>query len=145
MLRRGRFKTRGGLLGRADALARKTPVQQRHRRLGQHDSLYHLLFGHKVMVEHLVRGFLADTLPVEIDFSDMRLLNVKFDELRGHTRREGDVVWQLRLKDGREAYLILMLEFQATDDHWMALRTSVYQQGCSVLPPLGAWIAQSES
>ena len=44
------------------------------------------------------------------------------DELR---TRHGDTVWQLRLS-GRRVFLLVLLEFQAQDDRWMALRILTY-------------------
>ena len=44
------------------------------------------------------------------------------DDLRS---RENDLVWRVRLR-GQWLYVYLLLEFQSTDDHWMALRVMVY-------------------
>ena len=40
-------------------------------------------------------------------------------------QRHGDTVWRLRL-GRRHVYLLVLLEFQSEDDHWMALRTLTY-------------------
>jgi hypothetical protein len=55
----------------------------------------------------------------------MQRVNTKFHARRG-VRRDGDVIWRIPLRTGGEAYLLLMLEFQSTQDRWMALRVMTY-------------------
>jgi hypothetical protein len=58
------------------------------------------------------------------DFSSLGKLSTEYvsDELR---TRHGDTVWHLRL-GRRRVLLLVLLEFQAQDDHWMALRILTY-------------------
>ncbi|MBF0562314.1 MAG: Rpn family recombination-promoting nuclease/putative transposase [Alphaproteobacteria bacterium] len=93
--------------------------------MAESDSLYHRLFSHPVMVEHLVREFVPAAMAVGLDFGGMELVNVKYHSRKGH-RREGDVVWRLPTAAGADIYLYLMIEFQARIDWWMAVRIQVY-------------------
>ena len=65
---------------------------------------------------------------------------------RTYKETESDIIYQVRLK-GREAYLVILLEFQSTVGRFMALRmlnylTNFYmdyvesQVGVSLLPPV---------
>jgi|GEM_PF-6588978 len=63
------------------------------------DSLYHRLFRHPLMVEHLLSLFLAAELAALVDFRRMRLVPVTF-HAGSATRREADIVWCLPLLGG---------------------------------------------
>jgi len=90
-----------------------------------HDSLYHQMFGHPLMVAELLRDFVQEPWVADLDLDQMERSNARY-----HTdddqRREGDVVWRIPLRAGGDAYLLLMLEFQSSPDRWMALRAMVY-------------------
>jgi predicted transposase YdaD len=90
-----------------------------------HDALYHRLFSHPGMVSQLLREFVAESWVGELDLDAMERVNAKF-HADGGERRDGDVVWRIPLQTGGDAYLLLLLEFQSTPDHWMALRVMVY-------------------
>ncbi|MBS0420664.1 MAG: Rpn family recombination-promoting nuclease/putative transposase [Proteobacteria bacterium] len=92
------------------------------------DSLYHRLFSHPLMVEGLVREFVPHELVAAVDFSGLQRVNPKFHpNRRWARRREGDVIWRLPTHEGSDIYLYLLIEFQSESDHWMAVRTQVYQ------------------
>ncbi len=91
----------------------------------EHDALYHRLFSQPAMVAQLLREFVAEPWVAELDLDGMERVNAKFHAPRG-IRRDGDVIWRIPLKTGGEAYLLLMLEFQSTQDRWMALRVMTY-------------------
>ncbi len=90
-----------------------------------HDSLYHRLFDHPGMVAQLLREFVAEPWLDDLDLDGMERLNAKFHADTGE-RREGDIIWRIPLRDGGDAYLMLLLEFQSKPDRWMALRALVY-------------------
>jgi hypothetical protein len=92
----------------------------------EHDSLYHRLFSHPLMVEQLVRDFVPDAMAVGLDFARMERVVAKFHDRTGQ-RRDGDVIWRLPTLEGQEIYLHLLLEFQSTSDWWMAVRAQVYE------------------
>ena len=90
-----------------------------------HDAIYHRMFSHPGMVTQLLREFVAEPWLDDLDFDGMQRVNAKFHARSGE-RRDGDVVWRIPLRSGGDAYLLLMLEFQSTQDRWMALRVLVY-------------------
>jgi hypothetical protein len=90
-----------------------------------HDALYHRLFSHPGMVAQLLREFVAEPWLDDLDLDAMQRVNARFHGRAG-IRRDGDVIWRVKLKAGGESYLLLMLEFQSSSDRWMALRAMVY-------------------
>ena len=92
-----------------------------------HDAAYKELFSHPRMVKDLLRGFAARGWSDALDFRTLEKLPADYvsDDLR---QRHGDTVWRLRLqgKGERWVYLLAMLEFQSTDDRYMAVRVLVY-------------------
>ena len=90
-----------------------------------HDSGYHLLFSHPKMVADFLSGFVSEPWVDELDLATLERVNAKF-HADGLERREGDVIWKVRRKDGGEAFLYIAIEFQSSVDQWMALRIAVY-------------------
>ncbi|WP_299439007.1 Rpn family recombination-promoting nuclease/putative transposase [uncultured Rhodospira sp.] len=94
--------------------------------MADHDSLYHRLFSHPLMVEHLVRDAVPDAMAAGVDFARMERVVAKFHDRAGQ-RRDGDVIWRLPTREGVDVYLYLLLEFQSRNDWWMAVRAQVYE------------------
>ena len=90
-----------------------------------HDGLYHRLFDHPGMVAQLLREFVAGPWLDDLDLERMERQNAKFHAETGD-RREGDMIWRIPRRGGGDTYLVLLLEFQSTPYHWMALRVLVY-------------------
>ena len=90
-----------------------------------HDHLYHRLFENPAMVAELLRDFVAGPWLDDLDLERMERQNAKFHAETGK-RREGDMIWRIPRRDGGDTYLVLLLEFQSTSYHWMALRVLVY-------------------
>jgi predicted transposase YdaD len=90
-----------------------------------HDALYQRLFSHPGVVAQLLRGFVDSPWLADLDLEGMERLNTKFHADTGQ-RREGDMIWRIPRRDGQDAYLVLLLEFQSTSDHYMALRVLNY-------------------
>ena len=88
------------------------------------DPNYKRLFSFPRMVEDLLRGFLPGDWLDELDFSTLQKLPAEYvsDEL---LKRHGDCVWRLRRR-GEWLYLLVLLEFQSTDEPRMALRILTY-------------------
>ena len=88
-----------------------------------HDENYKRLFASPLMVQDVLRACLPAHRLAAADFSSLGKLSAEYvsDELR---TRHGDTVWHLRL--GRRRVFLLLLEFQAQDDRWMALRILTY-------------------
>ncbi len=95
------------------------------KRVIDHDGLYHLIYAHPQMVRELLQGFVDAPWLSQLDLARMERINAKF-HADSAVRRDGDIVWRIPMRDGREAYLILFLEFQSTTERFMALRLLVY-------------------
>jgi hypothetical protein len=93
--------------------------------VADHDSLYRRLFDNPDMVGELLREFVAGPWLDDLDLGGMTRENATFHAGTGD-RRESDMVWRVPRRDGGDTYLLLLLEFQSTSDHWMALRVLVY-------------------
>ena len=88
------------------------------------DPNYKRLFSFPRMVEDLLRAFLPAEVLAELDFSTLRKLPAEYvsDEL---LQRHGDCVWRIHRR-GQWLYLLVLLEFQSTDEPRMALRILTY-------------------
>ena len=88
------------------------------------DPNYKRLFSFPRMVADLLRAFLPGEVLAELDLSTLDKLPAEYvsDEL---LQRHGDCVWRLRRR-GRWLYLLVLLEFQSTEEPRMALRILTY-------------------
>ena len=89
-----------------------------------HDHSYKLLFSHPEMVVDLLKGFVQEEWVSQCDFSTLEKVGGSYvtDDLR---EREDDLIWRIRW--GEEwLYVYLLLEFQSTVDHFMAVRIMGY-------------------
>ena len=91
----------------------------------QHDSRYKYLFSHPEFVQELIVGFLPSELAEDAVLDSLERVNASFVS-PGMKRREGDVIWKLRLKNGSPLYLYLLLEFQSTVQRAMPVRMLQY-------------------
>ncbi|WP_435103475.1 Rpn family recombination-promoting nuclease/putative transposase [Arhodomonas sp. AD133] len=89
-----------------------------------HDHSYRLLFSHPVMVADLIRGFVHEDWVAQVDFTTLERVNQSFvtDNLLD---REDDIIWRVRWR-GSWLYVYLLLEFQSTNDRFMAVRMLTY-------------------
>jgi len=88
------------------------------------DHSYKKIFSHTSMVEDLLRGFVKEEWVKDLDFSTLEKVNGSYisDDLRS---RADDIVWRVRW--GKDwLYVYLLLEFQSTNDPWMAVRIMTY-------------------
>jgi hypothetical protein len=90
-----------------------------------YDALYHRFFSHPGVVAQLLRGFVDGPWLGDLDLDGMERLNTKFYAETGQ-RRVGDMIWRIPRRDGVDTYLVLLLEFQSTSEHFMALRMLAY-------------------
>jgi len=88
-----------------------------------YDDRYKTVFAFRRMVKDLLRGFVVRTWVGAIDFSTLRKIPAEYVSDTRLSRR-GDVVWQVRIRDGR--HLLVLLEFQSRQDPRMALRILAY-------------------
>ena len=89
-----------------------------------HDTGYKLLFSDPLMVRDLVQGFVDDPWLQQLDFETLERVNGQYVS-EGMRQREDDVVW--RIRSGEDwLYLYLLIEFQSSDERFMAVRMMVY-------------------
>ncbi len=96
------------------------------RKQTPHDGSYRRLFSHAVMVEDLIRRYVAPPWLDRLDFSTLEMVPAHYvsDELE---QRESDVVWRLRYgPSGDWFYVYLLIEFQSGVFHFMAIRVLSY-------------------
>lgn len=93
-----------------------------------HDSSYKLLFSFKLMVKDLLQGFVAEDWVEHLDFEEMNLVGA--EHVSGElVRRSNDLIWKVRTRSDTPhpwCYVYLMLEFQSTQDPFMAVRMMTY-------------------
>ncbi|MBF0230598.1 MAG: Rpn family recombination-promoting nuclease/putative transposase [Desulfamplus sp.] len=89
-----------------------------------HDTGYKLLFSHPELVRDLLTGFVKEDWVKEMDFTTLESVETSFvtDDLR---ERHDDKIWRLKFRD-KWLYLYLLLEFQSSDDYFMAVRIMTY-------------------
>lgn len=92
--------------------------------MASHDHAYKLLFSHPRLVRDLLRGFVREKWLARLDLASLERVNSSFvtDRLRART---SDMVWRVRVVGG-QGYLHVLLEFQSTVEHYMAVRMLTY-------------------
>ena len=93
--------------------------------MADHDHSYRHIFSHASVVEDLLKGFIHEDWAQHLDYTTLEKENNSYvtEDLRD---RIDDVVWRIKLRDGRWLYLYLLIEFQSSVDPWMAVRIMVY-------------------
>ena len=89
-----------------------------------HDAACKLLFSFPAMVRDLLAGFFPREWVEDLDLSTLERWpeSAVSDDLR---QRHQDRVWRVRCRD-RWLYVLVLLEFQSTVDHTMAVRILAY-------------------
>ena len=88
-----------------------------------HDPIYKRLFSFPDMVRDLLRAVGPDWID-DVDLDTLEQLSGEHVGDLGQTRR-GDAAWRVRFRNGW-LYLLVVLEFQSTNDARMALRNLEY-------------------
>lgn len=89
-----------------------------------HDSFYKTLFSNPKMVKDLILDFIPEPFVSDFDFSTLEICHNAY--VTPHlAQRQNDLVWRVRWKDS-VCYIYIILEFQSSQDHWMALRILTY-------------------
>jgi hypothetical protein len=91
--------------------------------MGDHDHAYKILFSHARMVRDLLEGFVGGEWPAQVDFGTLERVSDNYvsDDLRS---RADDIVWRARCG---AHYLYLLIEFQSTNEPFMAVRVLTYE------------------
>ena len=96
----------------------------------QHDSAYKELFSNRTMIEFLIRLILPQTYVNRIDFQAIERYPTesisKNKAARKFKVRVNDLMWKLKLTDGEDLYVLLMVEMQSKVDHSMPIRIGEY-------------------
>ncbi|MGH8475348.1 MAG: Rpn family recombination-promoting nuclease/putative transposase, partial [Methylococcales bacterium] len=89
-----------------------------------HDNSYKLLFSEPEIIIDLLKGFVAEPWVADLDFSTLEKVSGSYvtDDLRS---REDDLIWRVRSRYNW-IYIYLLIEFQSTIDHFMAVRLMTY-------------------
>jgi predicted transposase/invertase (TIGR01784 family) len=110
-----------------------------------HDSGYKKLFSNKTIFRQLMESFVREEWVQEIDFTTSETLDKSF--VSSHYKEtESDLIYKVKFR-GQDLYLYILMEFQSTVDHFMALRfinyiTNSYMdyvnnnKGINKLPPI---------
>ncbi len=92
--------------------------------MADHDHSYKHLFSHPELVRDLLLGFIKEKWVEKLDLNTLEKVNGNYisDDLR---EREDDIIWRVRLGESW-IYVYLLIEFQSTDERYMALRLLTY-------------------
>jgi predicted transposase/invertase (TIGR01784 family) len=89
-----------------------------------YDRGYKKLFSNKIFFRQLLESFVPFEWVKELDYNHCELLDKTFIS-KEYEKRESDVIYKIRLQ-GRQAYIIILIEFQSSPDKFMALRILHY-------------------
>ncbi|MFZ5368269.1 MAG: Rpn family recombination-promoting nuclease/putative transposase [Spirochaetota bacterium] len=90
-----------------------------------HDYGYKDLFSHPHILKELLFSFVTEPWVTELDFSHATLIDKSFIT-PSKKKLESDLIWRIPLNSGPDIYLYILIEFQSTVDHFMALRMLRY-------------------
>ena len=89
------------------------------------DASAKLMLSFSIVLKDLLRGFVSEAWLEHVDLSSVEPLNTEYTNDR-YVRRLNDMVWKLRKRDGSPLYVVVMMEFQSTVEHFMAARMNMY-------------------
>jgi hypothetical protein len=92
----------------------------------QHDRAYRAMFERTILLRSLLEEYGPEGWTEGLDFERAHQVQAKHG-LPDFEQRESDMLWRVPRTDGAVgAYVVLMLEFQSSNDRWMALRLMMY-------------------
>ena len=110
--------------------------------MSTHDNAYKNVFSHPKAVQDLLRGFVHEDWVQQLDYTTLEKVSGSYvsDDLRD---REDDIIWRIRMRAqtpseapaqgedktetaGEWLYVYLLLEFQSSNDTYMAVRILTY-------------------
>ena len=89
-----------------------------------HDSGYKRLFSNKTIFRQFIQTFIHEDWVKDLDFSTCKKLDKSFIS-KEYQETESDIIYEIKLR-GQKSYLVILLEFQSTIAHFMALRVLNY-------------------
>jgi predicted transposase/invertase (TIGR01784 family) len=90
-----------------------------------HDHGYKDLFSHPELLRELLLSCVPEPWVRDMDFSRACKIDKSFITA-SQKRLESDLIWRVPFLSGQEIYLYILIEFQSTVDHFMALRILRY-------------------
>jgi predicted transposase/invertase (TIGR01784 family) len=90
-----------------------------------HDYGYKELFSHPQILKELLISCVHEPWVQYLDFSRACTIDKSFIT-PAKKKLESDLIWRIPLTTGVEIYLYILIEFQSTVDHFMALRILRY-------------------
>ncbi|MBQ7584655.1 MAG: Rpn family recombination-promoting nuclease/putative transposase, partial [Desulfovibrionaceae bacterium] len=89
-----------------------------------HDAMNKAAFAHEEMFVSLLRNYVDESFIKDLDFTQITPLPNEFasEKLR---KRYSDCIRKIRWR-GRDAYILVILEFQSTKDIWIPVRILAY-------------------
>ena len=89
-----------------------------------HDKGYKRLFRNRTLFRQLLETFVHEPWVNQLDFDRCEYLDKSFVSEQ-YQATESDLIYKLKLKS-KDVYIIILLEFQSSVDHFMALRVLRY-------------------
>ena len=89
------------------------------------DASYRLLFNDPHLVRSLFQGIIDEPWLNSLKWPCLQALPTDYVS-RGLRGRQGDRVWRVPRGDGRDLFMLLMLEHQSSNDRYMAVRVATY-------------------
>lgn len=90
-----------------------------------HDHGYKDLFSHPELLRELLLSCVPEPWVRDLDFSRACKIEKSFITA-SQKRLESDLIWRVPFLSGQEIYLYILIEFQSSVDHFMALRILRY-------------------
>lgn len=90
-----------------------------------HDYGYKRLFSNVIIFRQLLETFVDQPWVKELDFSEAETVNSSFIS-KNYKKTESDIIYKLKLKNGKDAYVYILLEFQSSVDRFISVRVLNY-------------------
>jgi predicted transposase/invertase (TIGR01784 family) len=90
-----------------------------------HDYGYKILFSNVTIFRQLLETFVDQPWVKELDFSQAETVNHSFIS-KDYKKTESDIIYKLKLKNGKDAYIYVLLEFQSSVDRFISVRILNY-------------------
>jgi predicted transposase YdaD len=100
--------------------------------MGEYDAWYKLFFSHPRLVADLLRRFVRAEWVDRLDLSSLERVHDGFVS-RDLRQRHGDRIWRVRVEDGEERYVYLLLEFQSASERLLPRPPGGFPAGSAAL------------
>jgi len=90
-----------------------------------HDYGYKILFSNVTIFRQLLETFVDQPWVKELDFSEAETVNSSFIS-KSYKKTESDIIYKLKLKNGKDVYVYVLLEFQSSVDRFISVRILNY-------------------